>query len=324
MRKKFVKFNNHSEYSDYIESTALTRPNVALCAFEDENHFYPKWHNPPQDYVLFKDPVVWKECCTNWGDYYEENITEVITPTNNGSTIETTSVKKIISMLNSTKVIEHTIGTFVTTEESTETAETTTTETRVVKTPIGITMKQIQSITTLGNAFNRGVDSSIPFIKSFNELEWFTGLTTTANAFRYQQQLESVILPPNTTTLGSNAFNWCDKLSNLVINEGCTTIGGYALWECRGLKVINIPSTVTSVGTLVIQITGHYYGYDVILKPTTPPSYGGSTAYTDRLNNIYVPDESLNAYKTHTQWSVFVDKFKPKSELPDELKQYWP
>lgn len=325
MKKYLKRFNNHSQYEEYKESTALVRPSVSQCVADDDVHYYPEFHFPYEEYVeQFEDPIVWETCCNNWGDFYEIDVTTITTPNGEGSTVKTTMVKKMVSMLNATKLSELVLWTSVTTEESSEIVESATTATTINKTPIGITLKQIQAITSFGEVFNnKDRNGSVPLIKKFNELQLFTGLTTIASAFRFQE-LETVILPPNLKELSPYAFNWCDKLTNLVINEGCERISIGALWECRTLEVIKIPSTVTQIDGLVIQITGHRYGYNVLLLPTTPPTYNGDTSYTYKLLNLYVPDESLETYKANEKWSVFADKFKPKSELPDDLKKYWP
>ena len=50
---------------------------------------------------------------------------------------------------------------------------------------------------------------------------------------------------------------------------------------------------------------------------TTPPTYN-STLTDCPIETIYVPDSSVDAYKTATGWSQFADKFKPLSSKPTE------
>ena len=73
-----------------------------------------------------------------------------------------------------------------------------------------------------------------------------------------------------------------------------------------------------------IDTNGSQY-YDVICKATTVPALD-SLSYISRLRAVYVPDESFDSYKTASSWSTFYNsnKLKKKSELPDELKKYWP
>ena len=108
----------------------------------------------------------------------------------------------------------------------------------------------------------------------------------------------------------------------MIINEGCTTLAYQCFWTCTFTQVL--PITITTINAMVIDTNGRQ-AYDVICKATTVPSLGSAT-YIGALRAVYVPDESFNAYSTATNWSKIFDagKLKRKSELPDNLKKYWP
>ena len=92
-------------------------------------------------------------------------------------------------------------------------------------------------------------------IQSFNELQYFTGLTTIgANAFSYCIQLASITLPESLTTIEEDAFNGCESLTNIWIPEGVTTIGITAFGN-TGLESISIPASVTEIENIVIGCT---------------------------------------------------------------------
>ena len=63
-------------------------------------------------------------------------------------------------------------------------------------------------------------------ITSFDELRFFTGLTT----------------------IGLNAFNGCSGLTSINIPTSATSIGYCAFYECTGLTSISIPNSVNSIG----------------------------------------------------------------------------
>jgi hypothetical protein len=74
-------------------------------------------------------------------------------------------------------------------------------------------------------------------------------LTIGDSAF-YNTAIKEVKLPSKTTSLGSYAFKDCASLEMLELNEGLTSIGQGAFSNCTSLGgVINIPSTVTTIGT---------------------------------------------------------------------------
>lgn len=99
------------------------------------------------------------------------------------------------------------------------------------------------AVTSLGNDFNRKYELS-----SFNELQYFTGLTTIDDGtFEYCGELSSVIIPPNVKTIGKSAFASCG-LTSVTISNGVETIGIGAFSGCSHLSSISIPSSVTSIG----------------------------------------------------------------------------
>ena len=87
-------------------------------------------------------------------------------------------------------------------------------------------------------------------ITSFDELQYFTGLTSIGDqAFYNCRKLTSIIIPNSVTSIGSAAFRTCDDLTSLTIGNSVTSIGGYAFAECAKLTSIFIPKAVTSIGS---------------------------------------------------------------------------
>ena len=74
------------------------------------------------------------------------------------------------------------------------------------------------------------------------------------------------------------------------------------------------------------------YGCDalmcVICKAVTPPTENTSGqnmfARITTAFRIYVPDESVDAYKAASSWSTYANRILGKSSLPEEYKKYWP
>lgn len=107
------------------------------------------------------------------------------------------------------------------------------------------------AVTSLGTVFNRRDN-----ISSFNELQYFTGLTAIDDeAFVYCGGLSSVIIPPNVNRIGERAFA-STHLTSVTISNGVKTIGRSAFSACTNLTTITIPSSVTSIEQSAFYASG--------------------------------------------------------------------
>ena len=87
-------------------------------------------------------------------------------------------------------------------------------------------------------------------ITSFNELQYFTGLTKIEEqAFMGCTKLVSIILPKTITEIDANAFNNCALLTQIVLPEGVEKIESGA-FRFSGLVNIYIPKSVTTIGSM--------------------------------------------------------------------------
>ena len=114
-------------------------------------------------------------------------------------------------------------------------------------------------------------------------LQLFKGRLTTIGewAFCACSSLTSLTIPDSVTTIGEFAFRDCSSLINVTIPDSVTTIGGGAFWECGSLT-------------------------SVYCKAATPPT-GGSIMFDNNASGrkIYVPMESVEAYKSASYWSNY-------------------
>ena len=104
-------------------------------------------------------------------------------------------------------------------------------------------------------------------------------------------------------------------MSNLKVESQEISVGGDYFGDSAITKVHYIPSSITS---LDYEVSNWSSLKEVTLLPTTPPSYSSTLYGCSSLESIYVPDESVDTYKTATGWSQFASKFKPLSEKPTE------
>lgn len=82
------------------------------------------------------------------------------------------------------------------------------------------------AVTDLGDVFAHNY-----YIVTFDELQYFTGLTT----------------------IGNSAFAWCHGLTSVVLPSTITAIGNQAFYDCRNLLSITIPAAVSSIDSSALS-----------------------------------------------------------------------
>lgn len=118
--------------------------------------------------------------------------------------------------------------------------------------------------------------------------------------------IASVEIPNSVTSIGQNVFGGCSSLTSITIPNSLTSIGDGAFAECSGLTSIDIPSGVTSIGDSAFFSCTSLSS--VIVKATTPPAMNISAFYNNAIGRkIYVPAESVAAYKAASGWSDYAN-----------------
>ena len=136
------------------------------------------------------------------------------------------------------------------------------------------------AVTELGFAFGDNKE-----ITSFDELQYFTGLTSIGDdAFYGCSNLTSVTIPESVTSIGVEAFAHCYGLTSVTIPEGLTSVGDYA-FEYSGLTSITIPEGVTSIGDRAFALCSGLTGISVA---------SGNTVYDSREECNAIIETSTN------------------------------
>lgn len=188
------------------------------------------------------------------------------------------------------------------------------------------------------------IDGSISVIKPnvFQGIGSITTLTIDegvkricAGAFRNCTGLTSVTLPGSIDSLGLNVFNGCTALvkatlpaslkvvsgglflgsglQSIVIPDGVYLIDNQAFLNCASLKSVNIGSGVKKLNLMVFD--GCSQLDTVTVNAITPPEFFQASIPGQTLNpfapaiyptcRLYVPAQSLNAYKGANVWKNF-------------------
>ena len=131
-------------------------------------------------------------------------------------------------------------------------------------------------------------------------------VTIIANEAFRNRSLKSIVLPNNLTKIGNYAFA-DNQLTSVTIPNRVTSIGQSA-FSSNKLTSVTIPNSVTSIGEYAFANNNFT---SVTIHAVNPPTADrGIFGYNSSLK-IYVPVQSVNAYKTAEGWSEYADKIFP-------------
>ena len=125
-----------------------------------------------------------------------------------------------------------------------------------------------------------------------------------SSTFSGCSNIKSVTIPNSVTKIKDYAFQNCSSLFSIIIPNDVTTIGPTAFQNCYSLARITVPSSVTSIGNNAFKNCYGVAEYHIL--PTTPPTLG--TTVFDGIQSdciIYVPQGTLSAYQSATNWSTY-------------------
>ena len=121
----------------------------------------------------------------------------------------------------------------------------------------------------------------------------------------FGSQVTEYIIGDEVTSIGDYAFDGCTGLTSVTIGNSVVSIEEYTFYNCTGLTSVTIPNSVTSIGDYAFKnCTGLT---SVTCEAITPPEMGLFVFSSVDCSNIplYVPAESVGAYKTAEQWKEF-------------------
>lgn len=110
--------------------------------------------------------------------------------------------------------------------------------------------------------------------------------------------LAEVVLPDSLEIIGGAAFSECASLTQISLPEGLSVLSDGA-FDGSGLKEMVLPSTLTQIGD-------HALAGSVIHCPIKEPISVKYPSRDARNTVLYVPEESVDAYRNASGWKDFI------------------
>jgi hypothetical protein len=280
------KFENHTQYEQYINSGDAILPNVSICTTEGDVHYNPLTPPTPTETRLV--------CKYNVEDTEYE--TALCYDTSNFSSIEIDGIEQpsVVTAYTFDTVGEHTVKYALT--DPTSIGESAF---QGCYNLTSIVMPN--SVTSIGNY--TFMDCS-----SFTSVNIPSGVTSIGEeAFSSCSSLTSIDIPNSVTSIGNGAFNNCSSLTSIDIPNSVTSIGNGAFGYCS-FTSCTIGSGVTSIGNNAFSRCRSLTS--VTVNVTTPPTLEFSAFYDTNDCPIYVPSESVETYKSTSGWSDYASRIQ--------------
>ena len=96
-----------------------------------------------------------------------------------------------------------------------------------------LSYQEAATIVSIGTVFKGNTT-----IVSFNEFQYFNGITDISNAFQGCTNLWEITLPDNLSTIGDAAFANCKSLNSIILPENIVSIGDSSFISCKALSTL--------------------------------------------------------------------------------------
>ena len=159
------------------------------------------------------------------------------------------------------------------------------------------------SVTTIG-------ERAFAYCTSLVSIDIPNSVTTIGElAFASCTSLASIDIPNSVTTIGEGAFYHCTSLASIDIPNSVTTIGEQAFYDCTSLASVNIGESVTTIGDGAFLFCDAITSVTCLAKECPVYDKDSRVAMFSvyKTATLYVPKQSIDAYKTTDPWSNFVN-----------------
>ena len=180
-----------------------------------------------------------------------------------------------------------------------------------------ISIDEANNVTEIPSYFSEGK------ISQFDEIKYFPNITSIKmSAFKDCSKLTSLTIPSNISIIAESAFSGCSSLSTIAIPGSVTTIGESAFSNCSSLQQIDLPENLSTIGNrafygagltkMTIPASVIYIGENALTglyiysNMQSPTEGTWNVAPTPSEIILYVPEESIEAYKAAYGWRDFI------------------
>jgi hypothetical protein len=285
---KYLKlFENHTQYETYINGSGAILPNVSICTTEGDVHYNPWVETKLVVYYDIQDISSPTTVCTNYdGSFKSMEI-------DGNDSVDIATQGNITYQFDSAgeHIIKYELNGLGVGADAPLFYNLSTVKRVIIP----------NTFTSIGNVAFRNC-SGLTSIDIPNSVT-----TIGVNAFYSCSSLTSIDIPSGVTSISNYAFYSCSSLTSIDIPSGVTSISNYAFSQCSGLTSIVIPNSVTSIGEAAFSNCSSLTS--ITVNAATPPTLG-SSVFTWSNCPIYVPSESVEAYKSASGWSEYASRIQ--------------
>lgn len=122
--------------------------------------------------------------------------------------------------------------------------------------------------------------------------------------------LQTIVIPKQIKYLGNTTFDGCTSLTNVTFEEGSQLeeLGGMVFSGCSSLEHLEFPNTLKSLYNSEFSNCDSLI--DITFHSVVPPTLKYSVFKSNDTYTIYVPAESVEAYKTADKWTVAASRIQ--------------
>lgn len=124
--------------------------------------------------------------------------------------------------------------------------------------------------------------------------------------------LTSITIPNSVTSIGDGAFASCENLTSISILSNVTSIGKSAFSGCLRLTSIELGDSITSIGEMAFYLNTSLKL--LTINTVIPPTLAEYAFQGAMFTSIFVPSESVDAYKAAEGWSSHASVIKAIGE----------
>ncbi len=131
-----------------------------------------------------------------------------------------------------------------------------------------------------------------------------------SNSFTYCTLLDNIDFPIGLIHIGHNAFSFCSSIKEVTLHDNIKELESYAFSDCNSLNKVRLPLNDNMLGELIFNCCPSLV---TIIEPSEKvPTFDCDSYIFDpddkeayQRCTLFVPKESVNAYKSSSSWSLF-------------------